>query len=113
MEYWNGLFTGHGLKINLEKTEVLHIGHQREELYIKLEGKKRLLFKFTIVITPVIVQLLSVKKTDLMRKRKCLKGSNFYIIQEAIVEMYIEGRKSKPELKVAQGSQFKKAAKGS
>ena len=28
------------LKINLEKTEVLHIGYQREELDIKLEGKK-------------------------------------------------------------------------
>ena len=28
----------------------------------------------------VIVQLLSVdKKTDLMRKKKCLKGSNFYL----------------------------------
>ena len=36
MEEWNGLFTKHGLKLNLEKTEVLHIGHQREEL----EGKK-------------------------------------------------------------------------
>ena len=31
---------GHGLKLNLEKTEVLHIGHQREELDIKLEGEK-------------------------------------------------------------------------
>ena len=28
------------LKLNLEKTEVLHIGHQREELDIELEGKK-------------------------------------------------------------------------
>ena len=37
---WNGLFTSHGLKLNLEKTEVLHIGHQREELDIELEGKK-------------------------------------------------------------------------
>ena len=36
LEEWNGLFTRHGLKINLEKTEVMHIGHQREEL----EGKK-------------------------------------------------------------------------
>ena len=36
LEEWNGLFTKHGLKINVEKTEVLHIGHQREEL----EGKK-------------------------------------------------------------------------
>ena len=38
---WNGLFTRHGLKIDLEKTEVLHIGHQRENLDIELEGKKR------------------------------------------------------------------------
>ncbi len=34
LEEWNGLFTRHGLKINLEKTEVLHISLQREELYI-------------------------------------------------------------------------------
>ena len=31
---WNGL------KINLEKLEVLHIGHQMEELHIELERKK-------------------------------------------------------------------------
>ena len=37
---WDGLFTRHGLKISVEKTEVLHIGHQREELDIELEGKK-------------------------------------------------------------------------
>ena len=40
MEEWNGLFTKHGLTLNLEKTEVLHIGHQMEELQIELEGKK-------------------------------------------------------------------------
>ena len=34
------MLTRHGLKLNLEKTEVLHIGHQREELDIELEGKK-------------------------------------------------------------------------
>ncbi len=28
------------MKINLEKTEVLNIGHQREELDLELEGKK-------------------------------------------------------------------------
>ena len=32
--------TRHGLTINLQKMEVLHIGHQREELDIELEGKK-------------------------------------------------------------------------
>ena len=37
---WNGLFTRRGLKLNLEKREVLHIGHQREELDIELEGKR-------------------------------------------------------------------------
>ena len=40
LEEWSELFTRHGLKINLEKTEVLHIGHQREELDIELEGKE-------------------------------------------------------------------------
>ena len=27
LEAWNGLFTRHGLNINLEKMQVLHIGH--------------------------------------------------------------------------------------
>ena len=40
LDEWNGLFTRHGLKRSLEKMEVLHIGHQREELDIELEGKK-------------------------------------------------------------------------
>ena len=40
MEEWTGLFTKHGLKLNLKKTEMLHIGHQREDLDIELEGKK-------------------------------------------------------------------------
>ena len=41
MRQWrNGpvCFTKHGLKHNLKKTEVLHIGHQREELDIELGG---------------------------------------------------------------------------
>ena len=40
LEEWNVLFSRHGLILNLEKTEVLHIGHQREELDIELEAKK-------------------------------------------------------------------------
>ena len=39
LEEWNRMYTRHGMKINLEKTEVLHISHQREELYIELEVK--------------------------------------------------------------------------
>ena len=30
LEEWNGRFTRHGQKRNIENTEVLHIGHQRE-----------------------------------------------------------------------------------
>ena len=37
---WNGLFNRHGLKSSLEKTGLLHIGHQREALDIELEWKK-------------------------------------------------------------------------
>ena len=40
MEERNGLFTRHGLKLDLKKTEVVHVGHQREEQDIVLEGKK-------------------------------------------------------------------------
>ena len=40
LDEWNGLFIKHGLKLNLEQTEVLLTGHQREELDIELEGKK-------------------------------------------------------------------------
>ena len=40
MEEWHGLLARHGLNINLEKTDVLHIGHQREELDMEQEGKK-------------------------------------------------------------------------
>ena len=40
LEEWNGLCTRNGLKRNLKKTEVLHIGHQKEELVIELEWKK-------------------------------------------------------------------------
>ena len=40
LDEWNGLFTRYGLKINLEKTGVMHIGQQREELDIELDGKK-------------------------------------------------------------------------
>ena len=30
LDEWNGLFTRHGLKLRIEKTEVLHVGHHRE-----------------------------------------------------------------------------------
>ena len=30
LEVWDGLFTRHGLKLDLEKTEVLHTGHLTE-----------------------------------------------------------------------------------
>ena len=39
LEEWNDMFKKHGLKMNLEKTEVMWVGKHREELNIRLEGK--------------------------------------------------------------------------
>ena len=39
LEEWREAFKQHGLRVNLEKTEVLSIGAHREELNIKLEGR--------------------------------------------------------------------------
>ena len=46
MEEWNGLFTRHGLNNNLDNSGVLHIGYQREELDIELEGKNTCSFVY-------------------------------------------------------------------
>ena len=37
LEEWNDMFKKHGLKMNLDKTEVMWVGKQREELNIRLE----------------------------------------------------------------------------
>ena len=34
------MFEKHGLRMSLEKTEVVWVGHQREELNIRLDGKE-------------------------------------------------------------------------
>ena len=39
LEEWNEMFKKHGLKMNLDKTEVMWVGKHREELNIRLEGK--------------------------------------------------------------------------
>ena len=39
LEEWNEMFKKHGLKMNFDKTEVMSVGKQREELNIRLEGK--------------------------------------------------------------------------
>ena len=39
LEEWNGMFKKHGLKMNIDKTEVMWVGKHREELNIRLEGK--------------------------------------------------------------------------
>ena len=40
LEEWKGVFKKHGLRMSLEKTEVTWVGHQREELNIRLDGKE-------------------------------------------------------------------------
>ena len=39
LEEWNDMYKKHGLKMNLDKTEVMRVGKQREELNIRLEEK--------------------------------------------------------------------------
>ena len=39
LEEWIDMFKKHGLKTNLDKTEVMWVGKQREALNIRLEGK--------------------------------------------------------------------------
>ena len=39
LEEWNEMFKKHGLKMSLDKTEVMWVGKHREELNIRLEGK--------------------------------------------------------------------------
>ena len=41
LEEWNEMFKKHGLKMNLDKTEVMWVGKQREVLNIRLEGKDK------------------------------------------------------------------------
>ena len=40
LDEWNDMFKKHGLKMNLDKTEVVWVGKQRAELNIRLEGKE-------------------------------------------------------------------------
>ena len=40
LEEWKGVFEKHGLRLRLEKTEVMWVGHQRDELNIRLGVKE-------------------------------------------------------------------------
>ena len=40
LEEWKGVYKKHGLRMSLEKTEVILVGHQREELNIRLDSKE-------------------------------------------------------------------------
>ena len=37
---WKEIFGKHGLRVSLEKTEVLWVGQQKQDLDIRLDGKK-------------------------------------------------------------------------
>ena len=89
MKEWNGLFTRHGLELNLEKTEVLHIGHQREELDIDLEGKKLTQRdSFVYLGGPVCGD----GKTGREVRRRVQVGANAW---RAVEGMMVDRRKSK------------------
>ena len=82
MEEWNVFFTRHGLKLNLEKTEVLHIGHHREELDIELEGKK-LTQRYSFVYLGGAV--CGDGKTEREVRRRVLAGVNAWRAVEGVM----------------------------
>ena len=82
MEEGNGLFTSQGLKMNLEKTEVLHIGHHREELDIELEGKK-LSQRDSFVYLGGAVR--GYRKTEREVRRRVQAGANAWRAVEGVM----------------------------
>ena len=82
------MFTRHGLKINVEKTEVPHIGHQREELDIELEGKKLTLDSFVYLGGAGCGD----GKTEREVRRRAQAGANAWI---AVDGMMAELKKTK------------------
>ena len=82
MEEWNGLFTKHGLKLNLEKTEVLHIGHLREELDIELEGKKLTQFDSFVYLGGAVC---GGGKTERAVRRRAQAGANAWRAVEGVM----------------------------
>ena len=82
LEEWNGLFTRHGLSINLEKTEVLHIGHQMEELDIELEGKKLTLRDSFVYLGGAVC---GDGKTEREVRRRVQAGANAWRAVEGVM----------------------------
>ena len=82
MEEWNGLFTRHGLKLNLEKTEALHIGHQREELDIELEGEQLTQRNSFVYLGGAVC---GDGKTERDVRRRVLAGANAWRSDEGLM----------------------------
>ena len=40
LEEWKGVFEKHGLRMSLDKRELMWVGHQRENINIGLDGKE-------------------------------------------------------------------------
>ena len=90
MYEWNGLFIKHGLKLNLEKTEVLHIGHQREELDIELEGKKLNQWDSFVYLRGA---LCGDGKTEIEVRRRVQAGANAWrAVEEVMADRRITKR---------------------
>ena len=82
LEGWNRLFTRHRLKINLEKTEVLHIGRQREELDIEMEGKKLTLEDSFVYLGGAVC---GDRKTEIEVRRRVQAGANAWRSVEGVM----------------------------
>ena len=76
------MFTRHGLKVNLEKTEVLDIGHQREELDIELEGKTLSQRDSLVYLGGVVCRDV---KTEREVRRRVQAGANVWRAVEGLL----------------------------
>ena len=82
LEEWNELFTRHGLKSNIDKTEVLHVGQQREELDIELEGKKRIQGESVMYLEGAVC---GDGKTEREVRRRVQAGANAWRAVEGVM----------------------------
>ena len=82
LEEWNGLFTRHGLNINMDKTEELRMGHQMEELNIELEGKHLTQGDSSVYLGGAVC---GDGKTEIEELRRAQAGTNAWRAVEGVL----------------------------
>ena len=80
LEEWNVMFKKHGLKMNLDQTEVMWVGKQREELNIRLEEIDIKQVKHFVYLGGNISE-----NVDVEVRRRIQAGANAWINAEGVM----------------------------